>query len=105
MVGPRGLGRPSARNAALSGVRFRCALCRQGRVDAGGGDSYILPGRPAQKQAAGIAFVPDHRMKDALMGGRALRENFAMVHPEHGSIGPGILALRRAEAGGGASGG
>lgn len=58
----------------------------------------VLPGRPRQMQAAGIALVPDHRMEYALIGDQSLRENLAMVHPQHGSIGAGVLSIRREEA-------
>ena len=58
----------------------------------------VVPGSVAQMQAAGIALVPDHRMEYALIGEWNLRENLAMAHPGHGSIGAGILSIRREEA-------
>lgn len=58
----------------------------------------VTPTTPGAMQAAGIALVPDHRMEYALIGEWTLRENLAMVHPQHGSIGAGILSPRREEA-------
>jgi ribose transport system ATP-binding protein len=58
----------------------------------------VQPSRPRQMQEAGIALVPDHRMEYALIGEWTLRENLAMVHPGHGSIGAGVLSPRREEA-------
>lgn len=56
------------------------------------------PGNPRQMQAAGVALVPDHRMENALIGEWTLRENLAMVHPQHATLGAGILSRRREEA-------
>ncbi|MDO5641337.1 MAG: sugar ABC transporter ATP-binding protein [Paracoccus sp. (in: a-proteobacteria)] len=58
----------------------------------------VEPGPPRRMQSAGIALVPDHRMEYALIGDWSLRENLSMVHPGHGTIGGGILSLRREEA-------
>ncbi|MGO4853599.1 sugar ABC transporter ATP-binding protein [Phaeovulum sp. W22_SRMD_FR3] len=60
--------------------------------------SPLKPGTVAQMQAAGIALVPDHRMEYALIGEWTLRENLAMVHPQHAAVGAGVLSLRREEA-------
>ncbi|MDB5660744.1 MAG: transporter family protein [Cypionkella sp.] len=66
--------------------------------------SLVVAGKPvklgtvSQMQAAGIALVPDHRMEYALVGEWTLRENLAMVHPQHGAIGAGVLSIRREEA-------
>lgn len=57
----------------------------------------LQPGSVSQMQAAGIALVPDHRMEYALIGEWTLRENLAMVHPQHGAIGAGVLSMRREE--------
>lgn len=59
------------------------------------GKALRLPQAPHQMQAAGVALVPDHRMEYALIGDWTLRENLAMVHPQAGSIGAGILSLSR----------
>ncbi|MFC3181070.1 sugar ABC transporter ATP-binding protein [Cypionkella sinensis] len=65
--------------------------------------SLVVAGKPlklgsvAQMQAAGIALVPDHRMEYALVGEWNLRENLAMVHPQHGTFGAGVLSIRREE--------
>jgi len=58
----------------------------------------LRPGTPRQMQAAGVALVPDHRMENALIGEWKLRENLAMVHPQHASVGAGVLSGRREEA-------
>lgn len=61
----------------------------------------VTLGPVGKMQAAGLALVPDHRMENALIGEWNLRENLAMVHPSHGTIGAGILSIARenAEAG------
>lgn len=46
---------------------------------------------------AGIALVPDHRMENALIGDWDLRENLAMVHPQHAVVAKGVLSRRREE--------
>jgi ribose transport system ATP-binding protein len=56
------------------------------------------PGNPRQMQAAGVALVPDHRMENALIGEWTVRENLAMVHPQHATLGAGILSRRSEEA-------
>lgn len=57
----------------------------------------VKPGTVSQMQAMGIALVPDHRMEYALIGEWTLRENLAMVHPQHGAVAGGVLAIRREE--------
>ncbi len=57
----------------------------------------VQPGPPRHMQAAGVALVPDHRMEYALIGEWTLRENLAMVHPQHGTLGAGVLSPRREE--------
>lgn len=47
---------------------------------------------------AGVALVPDHRMENALISEWDLRENLAMVHPQHAVVATGILSRRREEA-------
>ena len=47
---------------------------------------------------AGLALVPDHRMENALIGEWSLRENLAMVHPQHAVVTTGVLSRRREEA-------
>ena len=51
-------------------------------------------------QKGGVAFVPDHRMENALMADGTIAENLSMVHPEVGSRLPGTLSpsLERREA-------
>lgn len=47
-------------------------------------------------QRRGVAFVPDQRMENALIGDWDVRENLAMVHPQHAAIGGlGILSPSR----------
>ncbi|MEI4488735.1 sugar ABC transporter ATP-binding protein [Frigidibacter sp. MR17.14] len=62
------------------------------------GGKPVEPGPPGRMQAAGVALVPDHRMEYALIGEWTLRENLSMVHPQHGSVGAGVLSPRREEA-------
>ncbi|PZQ95942.1 MAG: ABC transporter [Cereibacter sphaeroides] len=52
-------------------------------------------GSVADMQEAGIALVPDHRMEYALVAEWNLRENLAMVHPTHASLGAGVLSIRK----------
>jgi ribose transport system ATP-binding protein len=56
-----------------------------------------LSGARAMREA-GVALVPDQRMENALIGEWDLRENLAMVHPEHAALGAGVLSRRREEA-------
>ncbi|WP_368904796.1 sugar ABC transporter ATP-binding protein [Taklimakanibacter lacteus] len=46
----------------------------------------------------GVALVPDHRMENALIGEWELRENLAMVHPQHAVLTTGVLSRRREES-------
>ncbi|WLS11646.1 sugar ABC transporter ATP-binding protein (plasmid) [Shinella sumterensis] len=44
----------------------------------------------------GVAFVPDQRMENSLVADWEVRENLAMVHPEHAAIGGlGVLSPAR----------
>jgi ABC-type sugar transport system ATPase subunit len=68
------------------------------------GDCRFL-GKPVAKIDArgmrdrGVAFIPDHRMENALIGDWDVRENLAMVHPSFAAYGgSGVLSSRR-EAG------
>jgi len=47
-------------------------------------------------QRRGVAFIPDQRMENALIADWELRENLAMVHPDHAAVaGLGILSPTR----------
>jgi len=47
-------------------------------------------------QRRGVAFIPDQRMENALIADWDLRENLAMVHPEHAAMaGLGVLSPMR----------
>lgn len=65
--------------------------------------SSEIGGRPARFTGArtmrdhGIALVPDHRMEYALIADWDVRENLAMVHPQHAAVGVGVLSRRREE--------
>ncbi len=93
LIGLTGSGHFGFARSLYATAGATCALCEIG-------------GRPVRIGAgtlhhAGIALVPDQRMENALIGDWNLRENLAMVHPEHASPGAGILSRRReaAEAG------
>lgn len=91
LIGLTGAGHFGFARSLHNGAGVRCgALTVAGQA--------LRTGNPRQMQAAGVALVPDHRMENALIGEWTLRENLAMVHPQHGSIGAGILSARREEA-------
>lgn len=47
-------------------------------------------------QKRGVAFIPDQRMENSLIGDWDVRENLAMVHPHHAAIGGlGVLSRSR----------
>lgn len=58
----------------------------------------IAPHKGLTMRDAGVALVPDHRMENALIGEWDLRENLAMVHPQHAVVMTGVLSRRREEA-------
>lgn len=44
----------------------------------------------------GVAFIPDQRMENSLIGEWDVRENLAMVHPDHGAFGStGVISPAR----------
>ena len=47
------------------------------------GTSFAAPS-PRQMQNHGVAFIPDHRMENALTAEGTIRENISVVHPEAG---------------------
>ncbi|MFB2553140.1 sugar ABC transporter ATP-binding protein [Ensifer soli] len=62
-----------------------------GRLALGGEDIATVDARAMQKK--GVAFIPDQRMENSLIGDWDVRENLAMVHPSfaaHG--GTGVLS-------------
>ena len=47
-------------------------------------------------QHKGVAFIPDQRMENSLIGDWDVRENLAMVHPDHGTYGStGVISPAR----------
>ncbi|PKP74764.1 MAG: ABC transporter [Alphaproteobacteria bacterium HGW-Alphaproteobacteria-6] len=91
LIGLTGAGHFGFARSLHNGAGVKCAALEvAGRP--------VRPGSPHRMQAAGIALVPDHRMENALIGDWTLRENLAMVHPQHGSLGCGVLSPRREEA-------
>lgn len=58
------------------------------------GDTAIAKPTPRRMQGLGVAFVPDHRMENALMADGTIRENLSVVHPEAGLRG-GMLSVAR----------
>lgn len=56
-------------------------------------DTYKFCGEEMKKvdartmQRKGVAFIPDQRMENSLIGEWDVRENLAMVHPDHASFG------------------
>ncbi|WP_234838184.1 sugar ABC transporter ATP-binding protein [Sinorhizobium medicae] len=47
-------------------------------------------------QKRGVAFIPDQRMENALVADWDVRENLAMVHPQHATFGStGVLSPRK----------
>lgn len=47
-------------------------------------------------QKRGVAFIPDQRMENSLVADWDVRENLAMVHPQHGTFGSmGVLSLHK----------
>ena len=55
-----------------------------------GGERVARPS-PRAMERRGVAFVPDHRMENALIADGTITENLALVHPEVGAT-AGILA-------------
>ncbi|MDX3926207.1 MAG: sugar ABC transporter ATP-binding protein [Shinella sp.] len=56
----------------------------------------LLRADPRSMQKRGVAFIPDQRMENSLIGEWDVRENLAMVHPQHAAIGGiGILSPSR----------
>ncbi len=49
-----------------------------------GEDLKTVDARTLQRK--GVAFIPDQRMENALIGDWDVRENLAMVHPDHGAF-------------------
>ena len=68
----------------------------RGHCEVGGRTVTSRSARAMQRQ--GIAFIPDRRMENALIGEWDLRENLAMVHPEHAAMGRSGILKRRTEA-------
>lgn len=91
LIGLTGAGHFGFARSLHNGAGARCAALHVA-------GTQRSPGTPRQMQAAGVALVPDHRMENALIGEWTLRENLAMVHPQHGSVGAGILSARREDA-------
>ncbi len=91
LIGLTGSGHFGFARSLYAPVGVTCELCEIGgrRVQVGGAGTL---------RDLGVALVPDHRMENALIGDWNLRENLAMVHPEHASLGAGILSRRREEA-------
>lgn len=91
LIGLTGAGHFGFARSLHNGAGVQCAA-----LEVAG--ASMRPGTPRRMQAAGVALVPDHRMENALIGDWTLRENLAMVHPQHGSLGAGILSSRREQA-------
>jgi ABC-type sugar transport system ATPase subunit len=91
LIGLTGAGHVGFARSLHNPVAVRCqSMSVAGRP--------LRPGPVAAMQAAGIALVPDNRMEQALIGDWTLRENLAMVHPEHAAVGAGVLSIRREAA-------
>ena len=59
-----------------------------------GQDMKTVDARTMQRK--GVAFIPDQRMKNALIGDWDVRENLAMVHPDHAAFGStGVISPAR----------
>ncbi|OQP83512.1 ABC transporter [Rhizobium rhizosphaerae] len=60
--------------------------------------STVFAGQPLARpdarsmKARGVAFIPDHRMENSLIGEWSVRENLAMVHP-HAGAHAGVLSM------------
>jgi len=91
LIGLTGSGHFGFARSLYAPAGVTCGACEIG------GRAVAL-GRAATLRDAGVALVPDHRMENALIGEWDLRENLAMVHPEHAALGAGILSRRREEA-------
>ena len=91
LIGLTGAGHFGFARSLHNPAGARCAA-----LEVGG--QPVALGPPRQMQQAWIALVPDHRMETALIADWTLRENLAMVHPGHGTLGAGILSPRREEA-------
>lgn len=59
-----------------------------------GQDMKTVDARTMQRK--GVAFIPDQRMENALIGDWDVRENLAMVHPDHAAFGStGVISPAR----------
>ncbi|OLP61954.1 ABC transporter [Xaviernesmea oryzae] len=89
MIGLTGAGHFGFARSLYTGEGFLSGQTRFGgqplsRIDARG------------MKARGVAFIPDHRMENSLIGEWSVRENLAMVHPQAGAH-AGVLSTGKEE--------
>ena len=73
---------------------YEAQLAERGELSVGG---EAVPAPDVRTlQRLGVALVPDHRMRNALIGEAGVSRNLAMVHPAHAALGgTGVLSVRR----------
>ncbi len=89
LIGLTGAGHFGFARAIYTGIGARAEsyrLCGQ--------DVRTVDARTMQRK--GVAFIPDQRMENSLIGDWDVRENLAMVHPDHGAFGStGVMSPSR----------
>ncbi len=91
LIGLTGSGHFGFARSLYNPAGVRCTTCEVG------GNTVAIH-KTLTMRDAGVALVPDHRMENALIGEWSLRENLAMVHPQHAVVTTGVLSRRREEA-------
>jgi ribose transport system ATP-binding protein len=87
LIGLTGAGHFGFARSLFSGTGYL-----KGQMQLGG--TTITKPTPRRMQGMGMAFVPDHRMENALMPDGTIRENLSVVHPEAG-LRAGVLSVAR----------
>lgn len=90
LIGLTGSGHFGFARSLYAPIGVSCAKCEIG------GRAVRLSNARAMRDS-GVALVPDQRMENALIGGWDVRENLAMVRPQHAAIAAGVLSRRREE--------
>lgn len=90
LIGLTGAGHADfARSIYEPGLRTRGTLQVDGKA--------VAPRSPSDALGLGIAFIPDQRMVNSLVGGWTLRENLALAHARAGTLGPSPVVSPRRE--------
>ncbi|MEP3638783.1 MAG: sugar ABC transporter ATP-binding protein [Paracoccaceae bacterium] len=77
LIGLTGAGHFGFARSLYAGLGYS-----SGQMDLAG--TPVIDPSPRQMQNLGVAFIPDHRMENALTAEGTIRENLSVVHPEAG---------------------